>query len=339
MALVVITSLYTRANEHWDERFARLKGAKMGENVRHRIFVTMGMTWAMLYLACPSSFGQAQRAAESSRPDPQGAIEASVDRFVAAYNAHDAAAVAALFAPEAQMIDDEDQTIQGREAIEQTYAEVFAAAPESTIEVNVQSIRPIGTALVVETGSTRTLSSPDAPPELGRYTALHVLREGQWMMALVRDAAAEPSHRDHLQALGWLVGDWIDESRAGVVKTSCRWSDDGNFLLQDITVHRSGQELMQVQQRIGWDPLTKRFKAWMFDSQGGYGESLWTPTDEGWLMRATSVLTDGSLASSTNYVEPVGTDRYVFRSVDRVAGDEVLPPVEVVIVRQPPQPQ
>ena len=96
---------------------------------------------------------------------------------------------------------------------------------------------------------------------------------------------------------------------------------------------------MQVSQRIGWDPLTKRFKAWVFDSEGGYGESLWTPTEAGWIIKATSVNSDGSTASATNYVEPTGLDHYLFRSVDRVVGDELLPPVEVQIVRQPPQPK
>jgi len=77
----------------------------------------------------------------------------------------------------------------------------------------------------------------------------------------------------------------------------------------------------------------------VFDSEGGYGESNWTPTETGWLVKANSVNTDGSTASATNHIEPTGLDRYVFRSVDRVSGNEMLPPVEVVVVRQPPQPQ
>ena len=268
----------------------------------------------------------------------EAAIRASVEQFVKAYNAHDAKAVSELFLPEAQIVNEDDNTIQGRADIEALFGGVFEESPQSKIEVAIESIRFIGTSLAVETGSTTT-SSPGEPPERGRYSVLHVLRDGKWSMGLVRDMPAEPTHREHLQSLAWLVGDWIDESREGVVKTSCRWADNNSFLLQEITVRQAGRDTMKVSQRIGWDPLTKRFKAWMFDAEGGYGESSWTPTETGWLIKATSVHGDGATASATNHIEPTGLDRYVFRSVDRVLGNEVLPPVEVHVVRQPPQPK
>ena len=268
----------------------------------------------------------------------EAAIRESVAAFVKAYNAHDAKAVAELFLSEAQVVNEDDSTIQGRANIESLFAGVFEESPQSKIEVSIESIRFIGTALAIETGSTTT-SSPVEPPERGRYSVLHVLRDGKWSMGLVRDMPTEPTHREHLQSLAWLVGDWIDESREGVVKTSCRWADNNSFLLQEITVRQAGRDTMKVTQRIGWDPLTKRFKSWMFDAEGGYGESTWTATETGWLIKATSVRADGSTASATNHIEPTGLDRYVFRSVDRVVGNEVLQPVEVHVVRQPPQPK
>ena len=294
------------------------------------------------------SMGGVALAQETSKTTPkvavaephkqEAAIRASVEQFVKAYNAHDAKAVSELFLPEAQVVNEDDNTIQGRGDIEALFAGVFEESPQSKIEVVIESIRFIGTALAVETGSTTT-SSPGEPPERGRYSVLHVLRDGKWSMGLVRDMPAEPTHREQLQSLAWLVGDWIDESREGVVKTSCRWADNNSFLLQEITVRQAGRETMKVNQRIGWDPLTKRFKAWMFDAEGGYGESTWTATETGWLIKATSVHNDGSTASATNHIEPTGLDRYVFRSVDRVVGNEVLQPVEVHVVRQPPQPK
>ena len=281
----------------------------------------------------------AKKVADAGREKQAAAIQASVEQFVKAYNAHDAKTLAELFLPEAQIVDEDDNTVQGRAEIESLFAGVFKASPKCKIEVAVESIRFIGTALALETGSTSTTSAPGETPERGRYTVLHVLREGKWSMGLVRDTPPEPTHREHLQALAWMVGDWIDESREGVVKTSCRWADNRSFLLQEITVRQSGRDAMKISQRIGWDPLTRRFKAWMFDSEGGYGESSWTPTETGWLIKATSVQSDGATASATNHIEPTGLDRYVFRSVDRVLGTEVLPPVEVHVVRQPPPPK
>src|SRR5262245_30700812 len=54
----------------------------------------------------------------------EAAIRANIAEFVRAYNARDAKAVAALFLPEAQIIDEDGNTIQGREAIERQFAEI-----------------------------------------------------------------------------------------------------------------------------------------------------------------------------------------------------------------------
>lgn len=297
--------------------------------------------WSILAVA---SIGVAQVTETQSqdgteRREPEQLIRARVDEFVKAYNAHDAKAVTDLFLPQAQIVDEDDNTIQGKDNIQQLFAEVFEQHPQTGIEVNVESIRFIGTHLALETGTTTTRPPEGESPEVGRYSVLHVLTDGQWLMGLVRDVPAAPSHRDHLQALAWLVGDWVDEGRGGTVRTSCRWSDNNSFLLQEITVRQAGKDALKVTQRIGWDPLGKRFKAWVFDSEGGSGESHWTPTESGWLIKATSVSSDGVLASATNHIRPTGLDRYVFESMDRVLGNEVLPPVEVVVVRQPPLPE
>ena len=297
------------------------------------------LAWSIWAVVAQEPSKAAKKVTDVGADKNEAAIRVAVEQFVKAYNAHDAKTLAGLFLLEAQIVDEDDNTIQGRGEIESLFAGVFEESPQSKIEVAIESIRFIGTALAVETGSTTTTSVPGETPERGRYSVLHVLRDGQWSMGLVRDMPAEPTHREHLQSLAWLVGDWIDESREGVVKTSCRWADNNNFLLQEITVRQAGRDTMKVSQRIGWDPLTKRFKAWMFDAEGGYGESLWTATESGWLIKATSVHSDGSTASATNSIEPTGLDRYVFRSVDRVVGNEVLPPVEVHVVRQPPQPK
>jgi hypothetical protein len=124
-----------------------------------------------------------------------------------------------------------------------------------------------------------------------------------------------------------------------VVVSSCRWSEDGNFLLQDFKLQIEGREMMQVNQRIGWDPLAKRIRSWVFDSEGGYGESVWARNGDAWVIKATGVRTDGTTASATNVLTPAGTDAYVWRSTDRVIGDEIAQPIEVKVIRKPPQPR
>lgn len=277
---------------------------------------------------------QAQPAAN----DPHAAIGATADEFVRAYNAHDAKALAALFLPEALVFNEDSKSIEGRDSIEETFKAIFEGSPKIQIQLGISSVDLIGKTMAVEVGLSETTREPGFAPERSKYVVLHVEREGQWKMALIRDMPDEPSPHEHLLSLAWLVGEWIDESREGKVATSCRWDESQNFLLQDITVQRAGEATMKVSQRIGWDPLSKRIKAWMFDSEGGHGESVWTPTEAGWLIKFTAVRADGAVASATNVLQPDGYDAYGWRSTDRVVGNEVDPDVEVRVVRRPAPP-
>jgi uncharacterized protein (TIGR02246 family) len=272
--------------------------------------------------------------------EDETAIRANVAAFVKAYNAHDAKAVAALFSRDARIVDKEGNVNEGRDAIEQTFADMFSDTPKKHIEVTVESIRFVGSDLAVEEGSTKETSGPGDIPDNERYTVVHVKRDGTWRMALARDEEGPPpTGQEQLRALGWLVGDWVDDDGNVVVRSTCRWSEDGNFLLQDFRLQVGGENAMRVSQRIGWDPLAKRVRSWVFDSEGGFGESVWTRDGDVWLIKATGVRPDGKTASATNMLVPAGKDAYVWRSRDRIVGDEAVPPIEVKVVRKPPEPK
>jgi uncharacterized protein (TIGR02246 family) len=276
----------------------------------------------------------------ADRSAAEAAIRANVAAFVRAYNAGDAKAVAALFTPDGQIVSKDGDTSEGRTAIEEVFAGLFAENPQKRIEVTIESIRFLGSDLAMEEGSTKETAARGETPEYDRYTVLHVKRDGKWMMAMARDEEGPPpSPREQLRPLAWLVGEWVDDSGNVVVNSSCRWSEDGNFLLQEFNLQVSGKNAMRVSQRIGWDPLAKRIRSWVFDSEGGYGESLWTREDDFWIIKATGVRPDGTTASATNVLIPAGKDAYVWRSRDRIVGDDVVEPLEVKVVRKPPQPK
>lgn len=116
------------------------------------------------------SVGVVAAAQETSRTTPKAgvaephkqnaAIRASVEQFVKAYNAHDAKTVAELFLLEAQIVNEDDSTIQSRSGIEGLFARVFAESPQTKSEVTIESFRFIGTTLASETGSSKTRSAP-----------------------------------------------------------------------------------------------------------------------------------------------------------------------------------
>jgi uncharacterized protein (TIGR02246 family) len=289
--------------------------------------------------AAPANPDESKARRATDRSADEEAIRANIAQFVKFYNAGDAKGLAALFTPDGEAWDKEGNEAEGREAIARTFGESFAESPKRHLEVSVESLKFIGADMAVEVGTTKE-TEPNEPPEYDRYTVIHVKRDGKWQMALARDEEGQPpSAHQQLQPLAWLVGEWIDDGGSSVVRSSCRWSDDGNYLLQEFKLQLNGRNAMNVSQRIGWDPVAKRIRSWVFDSEGGYGESVWTRDGDAWIIKATGVRPDGTTASATNLLMPAGTDGYVWRSADRIVGDERQPTTEVKVVRKPPQPE
>jgi len=282
--------------------------------------------------------------AQSGGPGQQGdqrAIRLVVDAFAKAYNTRDAKALAALFTPDAQIVDEEGNAARGREAIERVFGRVFSKHAKGRIEIAVQSIRFVSPAVAVEEGTSTVTRAPGEPPERSRYMVVHVNQDGRWQMAYARDTSDEAaSAESELKQLQWLIGDWVDESPDSLVMTSYRWADGERFLIGQFKVQIAGRPAMTGTHRIGWDPLAKKIRSWVFDSEGGFAEGLWTREGNRWIAKMTGVTREGKAASATNITTRVNKDRMTWESRDRVVGGETTPNIEpVAVVRKPPSPR
>jgi uncharacterized protein (TIGR02246 family) len=280
-------------------------------------------------------------AAPADRADDEKAIRATVDAFAQAFHKGDAKAIAEMFTEDGEAVDAEGGTIQGREALQEHYAARFAAGPGDKIETTVESIKFLAAGVARETGRTQLTPSEGGTPVTGHYSAIHVKRDGRWLVASLRELPAlAVGHYEHLKELEWLVGDWVEETENAVVLTSVAWTDNKNFLLRSFDVRVAGKPALTGTQRIGWDPLTKQIKSWVFDSQGGYGEGLWMRSGHQWVIKSTGVRPDGRTATATQVLTHVNKDNLRWKSIDRTHGDEIAHDVdEITMVRKPPQPK
>jgi uncharacterized protein (TIGR02246 family) len=278
--------------------------------------------------------------AQQSRADDEKAVRLEVGAFTKAANAHDAKALAALFAPEGEIVNEEGHALQGREAIEKTFAALFEANPNLQINISIQSIRFVSPAVAIEDGTSTTTHRSGPGAEHNRYTVVRVKQDGRWQIASARDLPDEEAEAgDELEQLGWMVGQWVNESPEALVVTSYRWDDQRHSILGEFKVQVGGRPAMTGTQRISWDPAAKKLHSWVFDSEGGFGEGLWTRNGNQWVVKVAGTRRDGSAASATRIITQVTKDRMTWRSRDRVAGNEVLPEAaEIVIVRRPPPP-
>src|SRR5208283_5282611 len=101
----------------------------------------------------PAKEGPAREpAAGAERADDTLAIGALVEAFTKAFNAGDAAAVAATFTAGALVIDEEGERALGRAAIRDQFAASFKNTPGSRIALQVDSQRFLGLETALEEG-------------------------------------------------------------------------------------------------------------------------------------------------------------------------------------------
>lgn len=274
----------------------------------------------------------------TNRAGDEQAIRQSAEMFAMAYNAGNAKTIASQFVADGEYIDEFKNIFKGREAIEKEMAAYFKQSPGNKIAIQVDSVRFIGPSMAIEEGHTTLDLADDGPAVDSRYIAVHSKQDGKWQIAVARDLEAEAlSPHERLRELSWLIGDWVDESDDATVNTLNRWSEDGNYILGDFQMHVQGIRAMNGTQRLGWDPVSKQIRSWIFDSEGGFVEGAWTRVGDQWIVKLNGVRPDGAIGSATNIYAPVDDKTIVWSSTQRVVGGELQPDATVTMVRQPPQ--
>jgi uncharacterized protein (TIGR02246 family) len=267
------------------------------------------------------------------------ALQQRTAEFMAAYNKADAAAIASLFTADAEMVDDEDHVIQGRDNIRQALAQHFAGNKNLRIEVRISSRRFVSPDTVMEDGDAIVHYLDKKTVTRTTFMNVVVRREGRWQVASVRETEDHTvSAHDQLKALEWMLGQWVDEQPDSLVTADCRWSPDQNYILRDFTCRVEGKTISSGTMRIGWDAQTNRIKSWLFDSEGGHGEAYWVQDGNRWIVKATSVSADGTPGSATYVFTMVDANKVTLSVLDRVNGSSVEPDFEVTMVRKAPAP-
>ena len=284
---------------------------------------------------------QARRGARRIVRDDERAVGALVEAFTKAFNAGDAAAIAATFTQGALVVDEDGERTLGRAAIRDQFAASFKENPG-------QHDRPRGQLPEVPRpgdgarggegddhsgqGGRGPRDHPASSPSTSRKTAT-----GSRPPCATNRRATSPPTTVSRSWSGW-SGEWVNESQDAVVFTTCKWADNGNFLVREFTVQMQGKPVMSGSQRIGWDPVKRQFKSWVFDSEGGFVEAYWTRDGNQWLVKAEGVGQDGEPATATNIITRLGKDRVGWQSVNRTLGGAAVPGVdEFILVRKPPE--
>ena len=275
--------------------------------------------------------GLRPRAANSAQADDEKAIRKAGEAFVKAFNAGDAKAVAALFAPDGDFMDVRGQVFRGRDTIEKLVAANFANARGAKIDVIIDSIRFLGKETAIEKGTSYARPAAGAAPTATRYTAIRVKRDGKWLLESVHESPYQAdSNYENLKDLEWVIGTWTANPPGATVEMKCEWAGNRNFILCKQETRKGDSVVATSIQVIGWDPIERRVRSWDFDSEGGYGSELWTRDGGRWVLEATGMHRDGAVSEATNVITPVDANTFTWQSIQRRSNGASLPNTAVV---------
>jgi len=318
---------------------------KKDKIVRMGILIVVALLGAIhLSVGIAQEPGVAEATPEpDARIDPSEAdiklIRAGSEVFVAAFNKHDATAVADLWTEDGEYIADSGQRFAGREAIRKGYAQFFADHPDVAIRIAIDSVRLVSPNTAIEEGRAVIEPLPAGAAGIGEYTVVHAKIDGTWFMASVRDTRIEPPATVRSAAdLEWLVGTWKAEEHGVQMESVCLWVVDGRFLARRYTTTQLDGTKTSGLQLIGWNPQGGHVQSWDFSSDGGHAVGVWAPMDGGWQAKVDGTTGGGAATSATNRLRRLDDNAYAWQSVRRSLGDVLLPDTDEIVIKRQPAP-
>ena len=289
-----------------------------------------------ILIVCVAVMSGVQTAFAADQAADKAAIEKAIESYTAAFNAGDPKTLAEHWGPEAVYVNPlSGVQVEGRDAIAKEFESILGEMKDTKLAIDVESIRFISPGVAVENGVAKLVSA-DGEPEESRYTAIHVRRDGKWLLDRVteEDVPVVLSHYEQLKELQWMIGSWVDGDDQARIETTCQWTRNKNFITRSFTVSIRDRIDMAGMQIIGWDPASKQIRSWVFDSDGGFAEGRWTKQGNRWSINTTGTTPDGLKATSVNVITHVDDNQFKWQSVSRMVGGELQPNIdEVVVVR------
>jgi uncharacterized protein (TIGR02246 family) len=267
------------------------------------------------------------------------AAEDAAQRYMAAYNQGDAKTLATFFAEDIDYIDEDGAEVKGRDAIQKLLTENFQAHPGVQLDLTVDEVKQLTPDVRVNRGFA-TVTPKSGAASATRYVSVSVKNGEQWLISqLTETEAPAPSAYSQLQALEWLVGTWENKAGDQTVETKVNWAGDKNFLVRTFKVKGTDQTETDGWEIIGWDPARQQIRSWIFDSNGGFGESTWANDGEHWLIQASNVLPDGSRSTAEHVLTRGDDNKFSWESQNRSLNGDPRPSLDKIEVQRLPQKQ
>jgi len=264
------------------------------------------------------------------------AIRKAIESYEDTYNHGDASAAAEHWSLEGTYIGQDGKLAKGPNEIRPALGKLFAEHKGIQVKAALFDVELKSPDLAISKGLA-VFQSPGEENEEVLFTATLVKENGTWKLSKVEenDSQVPIATIAKLGELEWLIGDWVDQDENASVETTYRWTKDYAFINSNFRVVVGDRVDLEGTQVIGWDPVAKKIRSWIFDTKAGFGEGEWSRVGNRWTVKVKSILGTGQKASSMNIYTYVDPNTFTWQSVSREVGGELLPDIdEVTVVRK-----
>ncbi len=261
------------------------------------------------------------------------AIRKAVDSYVAAYNSGDASAVASHWSREGLFVSPTGEQAKGPDKIKSALEKFFAENKGIQVKAALFDVQLQSANRAIIKGFA-VFSRPGEENQEVLFTATNVKENGKWKLLKVEEGESNVPLATiaQLGELEWLIGDWVDQDEDSSVETTFRWAKDYAFITGTFRVRVGDRVDLEGTQMIGWDPVAKKIRSWIFDNKAGFGEGEWSKSGDTWTVNVKSVLGTGQKASSINIYTYLDPNSFGWQSIGREVQGELLPDIDQVTV-------
>jgi uncharacterized protein (TIGR02246 family) len=296
--------------------------------MRKRIFVSV--TAALLLVMGGLGVASVSEEGDGKNPEEK-ALAQTAEALATAFNKGDTKALAALWSETGVLLSRETgERLKGRQDIAREYAIQLARFKGAQMAIALDSMRLITPDVAALEGTAKISRTGELPAE-NAFTMILVKKGGKWLIDSLKEEAETVipvAHYEQLKELEWMIGEWAQNDMDVEVRIVCSWKANKNFMSRFFTVKAKGEITHQGSQIVGWDPIQKRIRSWVFEADGTFGEAVWKQDGDRWTIKSHGVLPDGKRTSATQVITKIDADKYNWQSLARAVDGRPLPNTE-----------
>ena len=278
--------------------------------------------------------GAAQTAAQTGVPaGDEASIRTAIEKYATSMKTGDLKQILDNWTADADFTDEDGQIHKGHEAIGKLFTANLKDLKSGKSAIKIESLRFLSPDVATMEGSIE-FTPENGVVEFNRFGAVWAKRNGAWLIASARDLPELEGRIGErgMKELQWLAGDWTAEDRGTTIKLNVKPGLGGKFAFMKYDI-KTPKEEMTVLQVLGFDPVEGSLRSWVFDSRGGFGDSLWTRENNLWTSLSSGVLPSGQIGSSINLVQVTGPNSFTWKSTQREVEGQPIPDSELKYTR------